>query len=120
MSSPGTVAESGDITSEINEQADNLQKGLTSMPLDAAKASIQRWQSSLGSLNAPGVQKVTSGLGDLASALSGQPDGSKISTVLSDLSQSVKTVAEGQGGGVGTALNKLASALQSGASSLKS
>ena len=120
MSSQGKVAESGDIQSEIQEQADNLDKGLTAMPLDAAKSSITRWHSSLKSLNSPAVQPVVDGLGQLSSALSGTPDGAKISGILSDLSSSVKTVAGAQSGGLATALNALSSALSKGASSLKS
>ena len=120
MSSQGQqVAENGDITSDINDQASNLEKGLTSMPLDAAKDSIQRWQQNLSKLSGPGISDVTSKLGDLSSALGGQPDGQRIATILSDLSSSVQQVASGQSGGVQSALNKLADALKSGASSLK-
>ena len=120
MSSQGQgVAESGDITSEINDQAQNLQKGLTSMPLDTAKSSIERWRSSLDKLG-PAGSSVSSKLGELSSALTGgSPDGAKIGGILSDLSDQVKQVAASQSGPVASALNSLSSALSSGASSLK-
>ena len=121
MSDTGNqIAENQNIEQDIQDQSDNLQKGLTNMPLDAAKDSIQRWQTNLGKLNVPGIDGVTSKLSDLSGALSGQPDGQRIGGILTDLSDQVKQVASNQSGGVQSALNTLASALSSGASSLKS
>ena len=122
MSDTGTqVAENQNIEQDITDQADNLQKGPADMPLDAARDSIQRWQTNLGKLDVQGIDGVTSKLGDLSTALSGgQPDGQRIAGILSDLSDQTKQIASSQGGGVQSALNKLASALSSGASSLRS
>ena len=93
MASQGTVAESGDITSEIQDQAGNLERGLTATPLGTAKLSITRWHANLKNLNSPAVQPVVDGLGKLSSSLSGTPDGAKISGILSNPSSSVKQVA---------------------------
>ena len=114
------IAEEGKISTDVNEQAENIEKGLTSMPLDVAKSSISRWQSTLSSLGDSKLQSIASKLGDLNTHLQGgSPEGSKIGPVLTELGQHVKTVAGDRSGALQSALNKLSSALTQAGSSLK-
>ena len=113
------IAEEGKISTDVNEQAQNLEKGLTSMPMDVAKSSISRWQSTLSSLGDGKLTAIAGKLGDLNTQLSGTPDGSKIGPLLSELGQHTKTVAGDRSGSLQSALMKLSSALTQAGSSLK-
>lgn len=111
------VSEEGKISTDVEEQASNLEKGLTSMPLDVAKSSISRWQSSLASLGDPKLTAIAGKLGDLNAALT-SPSGSTVGPILTELGTHVDSVAGAQSGALKSSLTKLASALTKAGSSL--
>ena len=118
----GNVSESTEqsLSDEIKTQADNIERGVTDMPIDAARNSIGRWKRNLDNVqNVDGIDAVKRGLDDLLGQLDADgPDGHKIGQVLADLAGSTLTVADAAPGRVGSALNALAAALDQGAKHL--
>ena len=113
------LAENQDIQTDIDDQADKINGGLTSMPIDAARASIGRWQASLKTVQAEGVDVVIGKLDQLSSQLArGDIEGAQVGPTLIDLATAVETVAGSQSGVVKSALEKLAGALSRGAAAV--
>ncbi len=113
------IAEADKLSTDINDQATNLEKGLTSMPLDVAADSIKRWKSTLESTGDSKLSAIGGKLGDLHSALTGgTPDGKKVGPLLTELGTHVDSVAGSQSGSLKMALTKLGSALTKAGSSL--
>lgn len=57
-----------------------LEEGLTNVPLEAAVANIEGWQSTLGASNETALQNLGVQLGELSAALQAEPiDGEEVS-----------------------------------------
>ena len=91
-----------------------LEGGVTSLPLDAALANIQGWQSTLSGSDDPAVQALSGQLGELATALQADSlDPAEISRLMTSLGEGTTAVAGGdaQLEGLGNLLQQVGSSL---------
>ena len=73
-----------------------LEEGLTNVPLEAAVANIEGWQSTLGASNETALQNLGVQLGELSAALQAEPiDGEEVSRLLVTLGEGTSAVAAG-------------------------
>ena len=88
------LAQSGSPTVEATLSA--LEGGVTSLPLDAALANIEGWQTTLDASDDPAVQAVGAQLGELATALQAEPiDATEVGTLLSTIGLETSQLAGG-------------------------
>lgn len=91
-----------------------LEGGVTSLPLDAALANIEGWQTTLAGSDDPAVQALSAQLGELATALQAESiDPAEVSRLMTSLGEGTTAVAEGdaQLEGVGNLLQQAGSSL---------
>ena len=73
-----------------------LEGGLTNIPLEAAVANIEGWQSTLGASNETTLQNLGVQLGELSEALQAETiDGEEVSRLLVSLGEGTSAVAAG-------------------------
>ena len=73
-----------------------LEGGVTSLPLDAALANIQGWQTTLAGSDDPAAQGLSAQLGELAAALQTDPiDSAEVSRLMTSLGEGTTAVAGG-------------------------
>ena len=91
-----------------------LKGGVTSLPLGAALANIEGWQTKLEASDDPAVQALSAQLGELSAALQTQPiDPAEVGRLMTSLGEGTSGVAGGdsQLEGLGTLLKQAGSAL---------
>ena len=73
-----------------------LEEGLTNVPLEAAVANIEGWQSTLGASNETALQNLGVQLGELSEALQAETiDGEEVSRLLVTLGEGTSAIAAG-------------------------
>lgn len=73
-----------------------LEGGVTSLPLDAALANIESWQTTLEASDDPAVQALSAQLGELAAALQAESiDPAEVSRLMTSLGEGTAAVAGG-------------------------
>lgn len=73
-----------------------LEEGLTNIPLGAAVANIEGWQSTLQTSNETALQNLSVQLGELSEALQAETiDGEEVSRLLVSLGEGTSAVAAG-------------------------
>ena len=82
----------------VRGTVDALAGGLTALPVDAAVANIEGWQTTLEGSDDPVVQGIVTKLGQLSDALKADtPQAAKISNLLTGLGADTLAVARGAG-----------------------
>ena len=83
-------------TPTVEETNAALEGGVTNIPLDAALANIEGWQTTLEASDDTALQAIGAQLGELATALQADTiDGQEVSGLLSSLGESTTAAAEG-------------------------
>lgn len=80
----------------VSETIAALEGGLTSLPIEAAVANIEGWQSTLEASNETSLQNLGAQLGELSTALQAETiDGEEVSRLLVSLGEGTSAVAAG-------------------------
>jgi hypothetical protein len=107
--------ETASVISDVEEQSQNVEDGLLTMPMEVARDSVGRWAKTLRSLGDARLETVVRSLGDLSVALDGDEQGKlqgpRIGEVLGRLGLDVRGVARERGGALGMALERLGDCL---------
>lgn len=83
-------------TPTVEETNAALEGGVTNIPLEAALANIEGWQTTLEASDDTALQAIGAQLGELATALQADTiDGQEVSGLLSSLGESTTAAAEG-------------------------
>lgn len=91
-----------------------LEGGVTSLPLEAALANIESWQTKLQGSDDPDVQALSAQLGELSAALQTQPiDPAEVGRLMTSLGEGTSSVAGGD-----SQLSSLGNLLKQAGSSL--
>lgn len=106
-------------TPTVEETNAALEGGVTNIPLDAALANIEGWQTTLEASDDTALQAIGAQLGELATALQADTiDGQEVSGLLSSLGESTTAAAEGadddQLANLGALLTQTGSSLMGG------
>ena len=92
----------------VDETISALQGGLTSVPIDAAVANIEGWQSQLEGSDDPIVQGIVTSLGELSTALQADTvNSTEVGNLLTSLGADTISAAEDAGDGQLTNLGNL-------------
>lgn len=97
-----------------------LESGVTNIPLDAALANIEGWQTTLAGSDGTTLQALGAQLGELATALQAETiDPAEVSSLLSSLGQGTMAAAGGdaQLENLGTLLTQVGGSLTGGGTS---
>ena len=83
-------------TPTVDGTVSALEGGVTSLPLGAAVANIEGWQTKLEGSDDPAVQALSAQLGELSAALQTQPiDPAEVGRLLTSLGEGTASVAGG-------------------------
>ena len=86
-------------TPTVDETISALEMGLTEIPLDAALANIEGWQTTLEGSDDAAVQELGAQLGELATALQADTiDGAEVGGLLTSLGEGTTAAAAGDAG----------------------
>lgn len=117
------ASETASVVADLEEQSQDVEDGLLTLPLDVARDSVTRWARTLRSLNDARLDEVIRSLSDLSLALEtddqGNLNGTRIGQVLSKLGLSVRGVARERTGVIGMALDRLGDCLVAAAQTLR-
>ena len=95
----GVFAVAQSDTPTVDETVSALESGITNIPLDAALANIEGWQTTLEASDDTAVQALGAQLGELATALQADTiDGAEVGGLLTSLGEGTTAAAAGDAG----------------------
>jgi hypothetical protein len=106
------MADTTQLSSELDATISALQQGLTAIPADQAVAVISSWQQKLQGTD------LAEDLGELKTALSNGGTGASIGQILTDLGEDTTETASGASGEIAQKLQQLGSLLKQAGGSL--